>query len=74
MWWVETKTSNLIDKLIVAKCLPMDGKQSLKEAWLDLVNHLNLGGYQPISLERHKLQSSNFVHRYVKSQHKTEKS
>jgi len=30
-----------------SKCLPRDGKPSLKVAWLCPMNHLNFGGQQP---------------------------
>ena len=30
-----------------SKCLPADGKPSLKGAWLGHANHLKFGGHQP---------------------------
>jgi len=46
---VEIETSNLVGRLSVAIVSPsVDGKASLKGAWLSHVNHLHFGGHNHI--------------------------
>ena len=46
---MEIETSNLVGRLSVAIVSPsVDGKASLKGAWLSHVNHLNFGGHNHV--------------------------
>jgi len=45
---VEIKTSNLVGRLPVAIASRLDGKASLKGAWLSHLNHLNFGRHNHI--------------------------
>jgi len=43
--WLELHTSNVVDRLIVARLvLTSEDKPLLKEVWAGHVNHLNFGG------------------------------
>ena len=43
------ETLNLVDRLIIARASPTDGKPSLKVAWLGHVNRLNCDGINHVS-------------------------